>query len=260
MTDKPFGVNITIGLCPRSEEMREVALEEGIKVFETAAFRADQHIARLKDAGAKWIHKVASVKHALRAEKEGADAVVIVGLEGIAFKSDEQLPSLIATTLTARDVKIPVIAGGGFGDARTFLAGLVMGAEAVYMATLFMVAEEAPISPQYKQRLVKAKAWEPDYLGRAIYKPSAEEVAKILAKKGRVALEEWLPELEDLVQGFRAMSREERERLTPMEAVLCHSVGSLAVAFIDKVVPVKEMIESIIKGAEDILARWGVSK
>jgi len=135
-----------------------------------------------------------------------------------------------------------------------------MGAEAVYMATIFMVTEEAPISRKYKLRLVQAKAWESDYLGRAIYKPSAEEVAKILAKKGKVSEEEWLPELEDLVQGYPAMSHEERERMTPMEAVLSHSVGSLAVAFIDKVVPVKEIIEGIIKGAEDILASWGVSK
>jgi len=93
-TDKPICVNLSMGMCPHIDDMREVAIKEGIPVVETSAFQASDHGKRLKDAGVKWIHKVATVKHAIVAEKQGADAVVIVGMEGIGFKSVEQLPTL----------------------------------------------------------------------------------------------------------------------------------------------------------------------
>ena len=82
MTDQPIGVNISVGLCPRIDEMREVAIEERVPVIFTAAYRADDHGRRIKGAGLKWVHKVATIQHALAAERHGADAVVIIGLEG----------------------------------------------------------------------------------------------------------------------------------------------------------------------------------
>ncbi len=252
MTDKPFGANITIGLCPRVDEMIEVAIEEGIKVVETAAFRAAKHGKRLHEAGVKWIHKVASVRHAIAAEKDDADAVIMGGLDGIGFKSTEQLPSLIAVTLAAQQIKIPVIAAGGFGNARTFLAGLAMGAEAVYMATVFITTKECPVPDTYKQRLVEAKATDPDFLGRALYQASEEDMANLAARKRKGELSEakWLEELERIRQGYP-----EDSSLETVEAILKVSRGSLAVGFLDKVVTVKDLIDSIITGAEDILSR-----
>ena len=117
MTDAPFGVNFSIGMCPNVEELREVAIEERVPVIFTSAFRANDHGRRIQEAGLKWIHKVASVQHAIAAEKQGADAVVIVGLEGTAFKSISQLPTLTSITTAARLIKIPLIAAGGIGDA-----------------------------------------------------------------------------------------------------------------------------------------------
>ena len=115
MTDKPFGVNLSVGLCPRIDEMREVAIEEMVPVIFTSAYRADNHGKRIQEAGLKWVHKVATVQHALAAERQGADAVVIVGLEGTAFKSIFQLPTLISITTAVKQLKVPLIAAGGIG-------------------------------------------------------------------------------------------------------------------------------------------------
>ncbi|MEK7848402.1 MAG: nitronate monooxygenase, partial [Chloroflexota bacterium] len=82
-TDKPFSVNLTVGMCPHIDEMLDVCLDEGVEVIETAVFNADPIGKRVKEAGRKWVHKTATVRHALHAEKNGADALILVGLEGI---------------------------------------------------------------------------------------------------------------------------------------------------------------------------------
>jgi NAD(P)H-dependent flavin oxidoreductase YrpB (nitropropane dioxygenase family) len=259
MTDKPFGVNVSMGLCPRPEKMIEVAVDEGIKVVETAAFRSVEYGKQLHQAGLRWIHKVTNMKHALAAEKDGADAVVVVGLEGIGFKGKEQLPSLIAISLAAKQLKLPVIAAGGFGDAGTFLAGLAMGAEAVYMATVFMATKECPVPDSYKQRLIESRAWAPDYLGRALYQPKPEELAELEVRKRakEIPPEKWLNYLEKVREGYGVSAG---TSLDSVESMLKFATGSLAVAFIDRVMTVKELIDNIIQGAEDILANWGVTK
>lgn len=259
MTNKPFGVNISIGLCSQPDQMIEVAIEERIKVVETAAFRTAEYGQRLHQAGLKWIHKVSNIKHALTAEKDGADAVVVVGLEGIGFKGKEQLPSLIAISIATKQLKIPVIAAGGFGDAGTFLAGLATGAEAVYMATVFMATKECPIPDTYKQRLIEAKAWDREYLGRALYQPKPEEYAKLEARRQakEIPPEKWLEELERVREGYGDNSD---ASLDSVESMLKVGRGSLAVAFIDRVMTVRELVDGVIQGAEDILANWGISR
>ena len=112
MTDQPFGVNLSVGLCPRIDEMREVAIEERVPVIFTAAYRADDHGKRIKEAGLTWVHKVVTIKHAVVAERQGADAIVIVGLEGTAFKNISQLPTLTSVTTAVRQIDVPIIAAG----------------------------------------------------------------------------------------------------------------------------------------------------
>jgi nitronate monooxygenase len=187
MTDRPFGVNLSIGLCPSIDEMRGVAIEERVPVIFTAAYRADDHARRIKEAGLKWVHKVVTVKHALAAERHGADAVVIVGLEGTAFKNVNQLPTLVGITTAARLMKVPLIAAGGIGDARGFLAALAMGAEGIYMGTRFLATRECPVSERYKQKLVQAEPWDPEFRDRCLAPPKAEEFDKVMGEKGDIS-------------------------------------------------------------------------
>ncbi len=259
ITDKPFGVNLTIGLCPQIDEMREVAIEEGIPVIFTAAYRADDHGRRIHQAGLKWIHKVATIQHAVAAERQGADAVVIVGLEGTGFKNITQLPTLITITKAVRLLKIPVIAAGGIGDARGFLGALGMGAQGVYMGTAFMATEECPISDRYKQALVEAEPWDPKYRDRALMPPKIEEYERVMKEKDSMPLGQWLQRLEmvlikespDVELDWRTAFQE-----WDPEVALRISGGSLAVGVIDKVKSVKELIEGIIQEAERILSDY----
>lgn len=249
MTDKPICVNLTVGMCPHVDEMREVAIEEGIPVVETSAFQATDHGKRLKEAGVKWIHKVATVKHAIVAEKQGADAVVIVGMEGTGFKSVEQLPTLTGITWAVKQIKIPVIAAGGIGDARGFLASLAMGAEAAYMGTAFMATKECPISERHKQYLADVDPSDPKLMKKVLDPPNPLDMEKVMKLRGKIPHGEWMMKLE------RVLLKEDPDADTSFESdeVLKLAPGSLAVSGIDKVLTVKELIDSIINGAEEIL-------
>jgi len=245
MTDKPFGVNLSIGLVSQVDKMLEVAIEEEITVVETSMYRADEQGKRLKKADVKWIHKVASVDHALAAEHQGVDAVIIVGLEGIGFKHVSQLPTLVSIAWAARRMKIPVIAAGGIGDARSFAAALCMGAEGVCMGTAFLATKECPIPDSYKQALVKASPTDAKYRNLALAPPNPEDYEKVMKEKESLPLDQWLKRLEKVMLGQSPDG--------PLKAKSM-ARGSLAVAFIDKVVTVKELIDSMVRGAEEILA------
>lgn len=251
LTDKPIGVNLSIGICPEIDEMREVAIEEGISVVETAAYKATDHGKRLKEAGVKWIHKVATVNHAVIAEKQGVDAVVIVGLEGVGFKSVDQLPTLTSITWAAKKIKIPIIAAGGIGDARGFLAALVMGAEGVYMGTAFMGTKECPITKRHKQFLVDTAPNDPKIIRKVLTPPDPGMLEKVMKQKGNIPHDEWRIKLE------RVLLKEDpdREQSFEPEEVLRAAPASLAVSAIDKIVDVKALINGIVKGAEEILNR-----
>jgi len=252
-TDKPFGVNITISLCQDIDKMIDVIIDEQVPMVETSVYRADKYGKRLQAAGVKWIHKVATVKHALSAEAQGADAVVIIGLEGTGFKNPVQLPTLIAIPWAVRQIKIPVIAGGGIGDSHGFMAALSMGAEAVYMGTAFMATKECPISDHYKQILVKGNPTDPKFRDRNLAPPKSEEYNRVMKKKGTIPDEEWLLELEKaMVKSTGDLPEDETEM------IMQFAPGSLAIAVTDKVVTVKELIESIITGAEAIRRRWAM--
>jgi len=253
MTDKPFGVNLSVGI-KHIDEMREVAIEEKVPVIFTAVYRSDDHGKRIKEAGLKWVHKVATVKHAMAAERQGADAVVIVGLEGAGFKARDQLPTLVSITAAARQMKIPLIAAGGIGDARGLLAALSMGAEGIYMGTRFMATRECPISDNYKQKLVKAQPWDKEYRERALTPPQLEEYEELMKQKDSMPQAEWLQKLELL---FLNRSTETDVDWSDDEASLKITGGSLAVGVIDSVVSVKELIDTMVRDAEQMLDERG---
>lgn len=260
MTDQPFGVNLTVGICPHVDEMREVAIEERVPVIFTAAYRADDHGKKIQEAGLKWVHKVATVHHAVAAERQGADAVVIVGLEGAGFKSIHQLPTLIAITTAVRLIKVPVIAAGGIGDAHGFLSALGMGAEGVYLGTAFMATRECPISERYKQTLVDGQPWDPNIRDLALAPPKAEEYEKVMKQRDSTPRDKWLQKLELVLLKESADTAIDFESLFQEydpEVALRLGGGSLAVGVIDNVLTCKELIDGMIQGAEEILSTEG---
>ena len=253
ITDAPFGINFSIGLCPNIDAMLDTAIEERVPVIFTSAFRADNYGRKVQAAGLKWVHKVASVQHAIAAERQGADAVVIVGLEGTAFKSIHQLPTLVSITSAVRHMKIPVIAAGGIGDARGFLAALSMGAEGVYMGTRFLATEECPISDKHKQALVEAQPWDAEYRERALNPPKPEEYEKIMGKRGNMPMDKWLQQLESVMFRQTPEGEIDWDSGLDVEVALRIAGGSLAVGVIDRVMSVRELIETIIREASEML-------
>ena len=157
MTDKPFGVNLTILPAlkpPPYAEYRQAIVESGVRIVETAGNNPQEHIAELKKHGVKVIHKCTAVRHALKAEKIGADAISIDGFECAGHPGEDDIPGLILIPAAADKVKIPMIASGGFGDARGLVAALSLGAEGINMGTRFMATVESPIHQRIKEQIV----------------------------------------------------------------------------------------------------------
>jgi len=157
MTDKPFGVNMTIFPTispPPYDDYITAIIEGGVKVVETAGNKAIEYMPRLKEAGIKIIHKCVAVRHALAAERLGVDAISIDGFECAGHPGEEDIPGLVLIPAAVRQLKIPVIASGGIGDGRGLAAALALGAQGVNMGTRFCATQEAPLHPNIKQALV----------------------------------------------------------------------------------------------------------
>lgn len=159
MTDRPFGVNLTIlpTLKPVPyEEYAQAVVESGIAIVETAGNNPQPFLPRFKAAGIKVIHKCTSVRHAVKAETIGCDAVSIDGFECAGHPGEDDIPGLVLIPCAADRVSIPMIASGGFGDARGLVAALALGADGMNMGTRFMATREAPVHEDIKRQLVAA--------------------------------------------------------------------------------------------------------
>lgn len=158
MTDKPFGVNITVFPTMNSPDYAayaRAALEGGVRIFETAGTQAVAEVwAELRNADTCIIHKCTAVRHAVSAEKKGVQAISIDGFECAGHPGEDDIPGLILIPCAADKVKIPMLASGGFGDGRGLVAALTLGAEGVNMGTRFCATVEAPIHPNVKQAYV----------------------------------------------------------------------------------------------------------
>ena len=253
-TDKDFSVNITVGMCPHIDEMLDVVLDEEIEVIETAVFTADEYGKRIKDAGRKWIHKTATLKHALHAQKQGADALILVGLEGIGFKNIQQLPTMTTIAWASRHINVPIIAAGGIGDARTFLGSLALGAEGVMMGTAFMATRECPISDRFKEKMVNAFPDNPHLRNRVLAPPNPGAYEAVMKKRDEMPLPNWLTALERVMlkhddwEIAPEMWNEDYDRLS--------SMMSFGVTYVDKIPTVKEFVDNIIEGADNIINGW----
>ena len=159
LTDKPFGVNLTIlpTLKPVPyDDYLEAIIDSGVKIIETAGRSPGPYMERLKQAGIKVIHKCTSVKHALKAEQLGVDVVSIDGFECAGHPGENDIPGLVLFPRATEEVRIPVIASGGIADARGLVAALALGCEGVNMGSRFLATREAPIHDSIKQQILQA--------------------------------------------------------------------------------------------------------
>ena len=159
MTDQPFGVNLTILPSVKPvpyPEYAQAIIDSGIKLVETAGRSPEPLMPYFEAAGVKVMHKCTTVKHALKAQSVGCAAVEIDGFEAAGHPGEDDVPSLVLVPRAVDALDIPVIACGGFSDARGLVAALAMGAEGVSMGTRFMATKEAPIHDNLKQALVEA--------------------------------------------------------------------------------------------------------
>jgi nitronate monooxygenase len=159
MTDKPFGVNLTFLPTVTSPDYPgyiKAIIENGIKIVETAGRNPEPYLPYLKDAGVKVIHKCTSVRHAVKAEKIGCDAVSVDGFECGGHPGEDDIPNMVLLPRAAEELTIPFVASGGMADARSLVAALALGADGINMGTRFIATREAPVHENVKQAIVQA--------------------------------------------------------------------------------------------------------
>ncbi|MHA1209100.1 MAG: NAD(P)H-dependent flavin oxidoreductase [Candidatus Freyarchaeota archaeon] len=254
LTKKPFGVNLNLfpAMRPRPiEKDIDLFIDEGVEIIESSGSSPEPYIARLKEAGIKIIHKVPGVRYARTAERIGCDAVTVVGFECGGHPGLDDVTSLILVPETVDAVSIPVCAGGGFCDSRSFLAALALGAEGVVMGTRFVATEECIAHPKIKEWIVNAKDNDTIIMGKAyrlasrLAKNKPALMAQEMEAKG-ASLEEVLP----VISGAKGKE-------AWMEGDIDAGVLSMGmvVGRIDRILTVKEVIDEIINGAKKILER-----
>ena len=159
MTDKPFGVNLTFLLSltpPDYPGLIKVIIEGGVKIVETAGRSPAEYMPALKDAGIKVIHKCTSVRHSLKAQSVGCDAISVDGFECGGHPGEDDIPNFILLPRAADELEIPFVASGGMADARSLVAAMALGAEGMNMGTRFIATEEAPVHENVKKAIVNA--------------------------------------------------------------------------------------------------------
>lgn len=163
LTDKPFAINITVvppGVSGIHDKISQedylkyvdIAIDQGINIITTSAFQANFIGKRVQEAGCHWFHKCALIRHALSAEKAGAEVITIIGMEAAGFKNPYQHTTLMNLTFAKKLLNVPIIAAGGIGDARGFLGALAMGAGAVCLGTAILSTEESPLNQLMKEQ------------------------------------------------------------------------------------------------------------
>jgi len=258
LTDKPFGVNLNLFPMMRQRSVEEdidVFIDEDVEIVESSGASPEPYVPRLKEAGVKIIHKVPAVRFARKAESVGVDAVAIVGFECAGHPGMDDVTSLILVPLTVDAMKIPVVAGGGFCDARSFVAALALGADGVVMGTRFVATHECIAHPKIKEWLVKAKETDTTLIDRSIGLPL--RVIKNKPAEKALEMDKRGASLEELLTVIGG----ELGRKAWLEGDIDAGVVSLgmAVGRIHEILSVKEVIEGIIEEAEAICKRLNLT-
>ncbi len=194
MTDKPFGVNLTFLPAftdPPYPEYIAAIIEGGVKAVETAGRNPAKYLPTLKNAGIKVIHKCTSVRHSLKAEQIGCDAVSVDGFECGGHPGEDDIPNMILLPRAAEELTIPFVASGGMADARSLVASLAMGAEGMNMGTRFIATREAPVHENVKKAIVAASELDTRLVmrglrntERVLHNSAVDEILRIEKEKG----------------------------------------------------------------------------
>ena len=253
MTDKPFGINLTFLPSLRQPDYPsyiQVCIDEGIKIIETAGRNPEPYMDQLKSAGITVIHKCTSVRHAVKAEKVGCDAVSIDGFEAAGHPGEDDVTTLVLVPLTRDAISIPIVASGGFGDGRGLVGALGLGADAINMGTRFMATKEAPIHENVKQALIKSDELNTKLImrtlrntERTLHNTVVDKVLEV-ESRGNTTIEDLIPFVSGL--GGKKMLEE-----GDLESGILSAGQSMG--FVHDIPTVQELMDRIMKQAEDII-------
>tara|TARA_B000000532_G_scaffold239466_1_gene229043 strand:+ start:148 stop:1119 length:972 start_codon:yes stop_codon:yes gene_type:complete len=255
LTDKPFGVNLTFlpSLTPPDYPgLIEVIINNGVKVVETAGRNPAVYMPAMKDAGIKVIHKCTSVRHSLKAQDIGCDAVSVDGFECGGHPGEDDIPNFILLPRAADELDIPFVASGGMADARSLVAAMALGAEGMNMGTRFIATEDAPVHQNVKEAIVNASELDTRLIMRSL--TNTERVLNNPAVESLMAKEKALGDdlkFEDIVDEVAGVYPKVMMEGEPEAgAWSCGMVAGL----VSDIPSVKELIDRIMSEAEEIIA------
>ena len=253
MTDKPFGVNLTVLPTinpPPYEEYAQAIVGSGVKIVETAGRSPEPFMELFKEYDVKVIHKCTSVRHALKAQSVGVSAITIDGFECAGHPGEDDIPSLVLLPQAAEALDVPVAGCGGFSDAKSMVAALALGGEAIVMGTRFMATQEAGIHQNVKEKMTEADELSTNLMFRTmhntarVFKNSISDQVVEIESTGSATFED----VKDLVAG-------QRGRVVFEEGDLEHGIWSagISVARVKDVPTCKEMVARLVSEAEEII-------
>jgi NADH:quinone reductase (non-electrogenic) len=256
LTDKPFGVNLTFLPAITSPDypgLIDVIVKSGVKVVETAGNNPQKYLPALKEAGIKIIHKCTAVRHALKAESIGCDAVSVDGFECGGHPGEDDIPNMILLPRAAEELKIPFVASGGMADGRSLVAALALGAEGMNMGTRFIATQEAPVHQHVKEALVAASELDTRLIMRPLRNTERvlanASVDRLLAKERELGAKLQFADIAEEVAGVypRIMLQGEMDA----GAWSCGMVAGL----IRDIPTCKELIDRIMAQAETLIRK-----
>jgi nitronate monooxygenase len=256
LTDAPFAVNLTILPSLRAlshAEFAQAIIESRVKIVETAGRNPEPFMAGFKRAGIKVIHKCTSVRHSLKAQAIGCDAVSVDGFECAGHPGEDDIPGLVLLPRAAEELKIPFIASGGFADGRGLIAALALGADGINMGTRFMATLEAPIHQKIKERIVAATELDTALLMRQLRNTARyfrnEVTDQALAVERQKGVELTIKDLARFVSG-------QRGKIVYEEGDVDAGVWSagMVVGLIHDIPTCEELISRIVREAREIVA------
>ena len=255
LTDKPFGVNLTFlpSLTPPDYPgLIEVIIKSGVKIVETAGRNPAVYMPAMKDADIKVIHKCTSVRHSVKAQDIGCDAVSVDGFECGGHPGEDDIPNFILLPRAADELEIPFVASGGMADARSLVAAMALGAEGMNMGTRFIATKDAPVHQNVKEAIVNASELDTRLIMRSL--TNTERVLNNPAVESLMAKEKALGDdltFEDIVDEVACVYPKVMMEGEPEAgAWSCGMVAGL----VNDIPTVEELINTIMKEAEEIIA------
>ena len=256
MTDKPFGVNLTFlpaMTAPDYPGLVQTIVDSGVKVVETAGNNPAKWLPQLKDAGIKVIHKCTSVRHSVKAQDIGCDAVSVDGFECGGHPGEDDIPNFILLPRAADELEIPFVASGGMADARSLVASLAMGAEGMNMGTRFIATKEAPVHENVKQAILAASELDTRLVMRPLRNTERvltnSGVERLLEKEKTLGAHIKFEDIAEEVGGVYPRIMEEGD----MEAG-AWSCGMVAGLVYD-IPTVQELVDRIMQEADSLIAQ-----